>query len=334
MLERVLVAIDGSPTAEEALAFAIGVSGCYGSELIVCTAIDRAAAIAAASAPDGVFPSTELVLEEYENAATSLLTGAASRAAAAGVRASTMLLDGRPGGAVVACAKEREARAIVIGTRGKRGLEHMILGSTAEGVLRMSDVPVFVVRGAPPEPRRAEASIFSSVLIAVDDSDASSAAQSLALDLAATAKSRLVFCHVVETNDLLGTTETFGYDPRPYFEEMHRHAATLTAACTQAAKKRGVDADTVVVEGTAASELFEAAVARKADLIAVGTHGRRGFRRLLLGSVAEDLVRRSNVPVVVVRAIPSARDRRHITGKRSHCAAGPSSELYVKRPRN
>lgn len=103
----------------------------------------------------------------------------------------------------------------------------------------MSDVPVFVVRGAPPEPRRAEASIFSSVLIAVDDSDASSAAQSLALDLAATAKSRLVFCHVVETNDLLGTTETFGYDPRPYFEEMHRHAATLTAACTQAAKKRG-----------------------------------------------------------------------------------------------
>lgn len=133
MLERVLVAIDGSPTAEEALAFAIGVSGCYGSELIVCTAIDRAAAIAAASAPDGVFPSTELVLEEYENAATSLLTGAASRAAAAGVRASTMLLDGRPGGAVVACAKEREARAIVIGTRGKRGLEHMILGSTAEG---------------------------------------------------------------------------------------------------------------------------------------------------------------------------------------------------------
>ncbi|MDQ2858235.1 MAG: universal stress protein [Candidatus Eremiobacteraeota bacterium] len=301
MLERVLVALDGSPTADEALEFAITVSRSYGSELILCSAIDRAAAIAAACAPDGVFPSAELVLEEYENAATSLLTEAASRAAAAGVRAKTALLDGRAAAAIVACAKERDARAIVIGTRGKRGLEHLMLGSTAEGVLRLSDVPVFVVRGAAPEAPQPKASTFGRILVAVDDSDASSAAQTLALDLAVAARSRVSFCHIVETDDLLGTTETFGYDPRPYFEERHRYASTLTAASTQAATERGVDADTVVIEGSAANGILEAAVARDADLIAVGTHGRRGFRRLLLGSVAEDLLRRSSVPVVVVR---------------------------------
>lgn len=84
-----------SGTAEHALALAIALSRQYGSELLIVTAIDHAAAIAAVSGP-GLYPTTiPLVIEEYDEMAKSLLEDASTRAVGAGVRATTHVLEGR-----------------------------------------------------------------------------------------------------------------------------------------------------------------------------------------------------------------------------------------------
>jgi nucleotide-binding universal stress UspA family protein len=308
MLRRVLVAVDGSPTADAALLQALELQRGFGSDLILCTVVDKDSAIAAASAADGAFLGFDAVLAHYNEAASALLSQAALRASATGARVTTTLLEGRPANTIAEYAAECGVDAIVLGTRGKRGFERMFLGSTAEGVLRLTSVPTFVVHvphetsvgDAAPPPART----LARILVALDDSDSSDAAVAFACDLAATAGSTLVFAHAVDGGDLFARAESFGYNPAPLFVEMRASAAELLAARAQAAKARGLAVETLVVEGGAAEAIVDAAAVHDADLIVVGTHGRRGLQRLVMGSVAEHIVRRSAVPVAVLRGVP------------------------------
>ena len=106
---------------------------------------------------------------------------------------------------------------------------------------------------------------------------------------------------MIVTTELGDTSREYAYDPKPLFEEARAEAQTALDAAAAQAQSRGVAAETYVVEGDTVDELLLAASAHKADVIAIGTHGRRGLERLILGSVAEAVVRRSPIPVVVVR---------------------------------
>ncbi len=94
---------------------------------------------------------------------------------------------------------------------------------------------------------------------------------------------------------------TVGYDPDPLLASLQEAAAELIATKTAGAAAVGVTVEPIVVEGEAAQAVLAAAAAKNAGLIVVGTHGRRGLRRLFIGSVAENIIRRSGVPVAVVR---------------------------------
>jgi nucleotide-binding universal stress UspA family protein len=306
-LQRVLVALDGSEISHGALLLAIELSHQYKCELILCTVVDHDAAIVAAQSPDGPFMGLENIVEHYETAAKLLLTEAAARTAAAGAPTTTMLLDGRPAVSVADYAKEAGVDAIVMGTHGKRGLERMFLGSTAEGVLHMTTLPTFVVRQAsdpnltpPALPTVPE---FGRILVAVDDSDPSDAAFAFALDLAAVNQSLLLCCNAIEQGQFFDKAAAYGYNPKPLLESLHDHATELVAAKAEAAKKRGLTLTGVIVEGNAPDAILRAAAEHTADLIVVGTHGRRGLQRLFMGSVAESILRRSVLPVAVVRGV-------------------------------
>ncbi len=308
-LQRVLVALDGSNTADGALGFALDLSREYGSELILCTVVDHEAAIAAASTPDGPLLAFDALLAEYDQTAQTLLNAAAQRATAKGARAKTVLLEGRPAVAIVDCATDSAVDAIVLGTHGKEGLERIVLGSTAEGVLRLTTVPTFVVRlphhdtgGLPTAAPRT----FGRILTAVDESDPSDAAIAFALDLAVSKGSTVVFCHAIESGEFFDKAETFGYNPVPILQAMQEASSQLIDHKAQAARGLGLPVEKVIIEGSAADAIIESAAAQCADLIVVGTHGRRGLRRLFLGSVAEHVIRHSAIPVAVVR-VPGAR---------------------------
>lgn len=306
-LQRVLVALDGSDTSHGALLLAIALSRQYKSELILCTVVDRDAAIVAAQSPDGPFMGFDNIVEHYETAARLLLTEAAARTSATGAPTTTMLLDGRPAVAIADYAKEAGVDAIVMGTHGKSGLERMFLGSTAEGVLHLTTVPTFVVHQTG-DASFAPAALptvpeFGRILVAVDDSDPSDAAIAFALDLAAATQSRVLCCNAIEQGQFFDKAARYGYNPGPLLADLRGHASALIEEKTRAAKERGLTVISIIVEGNAPDAILKAAADNDADLIVVGTHGRRGLQRLFIGSVAESIVRHSVLPVAVVRAV-------------------------------
>lgn len=298
ILQRLLVATDGSPTGDRVVAFAIALAQKRGSEIVLCSAIDRVAAIAQSSTMIGGFEGGLPLVDALDNAVAAILASAAKIVEDAGIRVTTLVLEGRSAHAIVTCASDRHVDAIVIGTQGKRGFERFFLGSTAEGVLRRTDVPTFVLP-ASASPLDAD---FERIVVAVDDSDPSDAAAAFALDVARGSASTLVLCAAIETVDLLEQAAASGFDRMSMLEEFRASTQTLLGRLSTRARARGIAVETVVAEGDPIATILRAATTHRAGLIVVGTHGRRGMRRFVLGSVAEGVVRQSHVPVVVVRA--------------------------------
>ena len=147
MYQRILVAIDSSHASERALGEAIGNAWASGGRLIVVHALEAVAGVIGENPyATGYVQGLE---EDAKHAAQDLLARACGRAAAAGVQAEAMLLE--PGAAPVAArivqsARDRQADLIVMGTHGRHGVKRAMLGSNADGVLRVASVPVLLVR--------------------------------------------------------------------------------------------------------------------------------------------------------------------------------------------
>jgi nucleotide-binding universal stress UspA family protein len=150
--------------------------------------------------------------------------------------------------------------------------------------------------------------VYKRILVPVDGSTTSTAGLDEALRLAKNQKARLCLIHIVDERMIFSTTEA-GMNIEPVIESLKSGGKRILDRALKLASARGVRADTELREN-AVSQVADVLVARakrwRADLIVMGTHGRRGVNRLVLGSDAELVVRNSPVPVLLVR---SARRR-------------------------
>jgi len=152
-------------------------------------------------------------------------------------------------------------------------------------------------------------STYHQILVPVDGSPTSAKALDEAIRLAQLTGARLRLVHVVDELSYVN-----GFEPAMnYLNEiiplMREAGEKLLAHERQKALDKGVDADSVLIvegPGRICDHVTEQARRIKADLIVVGSHGRRGIGRVLLGSDAEQIVRHAPVPVLVVRGDPSA----------------------------
>ena len=147
-------------------------------------------------------------------------------------------------------------------------------------------------------------SAYKKILVAVDGSPAAQRGLREAIRLARSQRARLFIVHVVNEFMAYNYLESMaiGTDVRAVLREAGRRILERAQA---EARKQGVKAATVmreIVGGAAADPIVRAARKAGADLIVLGTHGRRGVRRLVLGSDAEQVVRTASVPVLLVRA--------------------------------
>lgn len=146
--------------------------------------------------------------------------------------------------------------------------------------------------------------MFKHILLATDGSEASAHAAALAVDLARTHDARLTALYVVDPYPYLGIGETNPLGFQAYMSAAHDHAAQaharVAALCTNNGKPVQLDLqlaeDVTVTEG-----ILKMAAAEGADLIVIGSHGRGGLMRVVLGSVAGKVVAQSALPVLVVR---------------------------------
>ncbi|MGB8907749.1 MAG: universal stress protein [Candidatus Cybelea sp.] len=146
MFKRITVALDQSDAAREAFAVALQLAKTERAELGVCSVIDPIV-IAGTSPPS---PGMDLVIRDMEVEARRLVNDAVERAHQAGIRASGQTRNGAPAFELLRYADGFAADLIVMGTHGRRGLKHFLLGSVAEVVLREASIPVLVVRSGVP----------------------------------------------------------------------------------------------------------------------------------------------------------------------------------------
>jgi nucleotide-binding universal stress UspA family protein len=136
-----------------------------------------------------------------------------------------------------------------------------------------------------------------TILLATDLSSASANAEELAFELATRLGGALLLVSVIDPRGLW--LPTGGYRQRM---DQARDARQVAAqGIVDRARREGVPVRTLIWEGDPGEAIVEAAIAEGVDLIVVGSHQRRGVDRLVMGSVSEQVVRTSPVPVVVAR---------------------------------
>jgi len=193
------------------------------------------------------------------------------------------------------CAAKYHADLIVMGSNGHRGLRHLLLGSVAEEILRTSDIPVMSVRrGA-----NIEESSAGSILIPYDFSERSREALHTGIEWARALGLKITLLHAVEP---MVYPEFYAVDimPPDILTKVEERARTAMEELV-ATEMEGIECRIEIVHDRAAEAVLAAASPEKQDLIIMGNRGLSGLEHLLLGSVVEAVVRRSEIPVLSVR---------------------------------
>jgi nucleotide-binding universal stress UspA family protein len=200
--------------------------------------------------------------------------------------------EGEAAEEILRVAGEVQGDLIAMGTHGRTGLRRLLAGSIAEAVLRKAPCPVVALRGQEP-PRRDDS--IRVILHPTDFSASSEAALEVARLLARDHGARLVLLHVTPLDVALEGALVAGGNPQ----------ADLDSLQALRTRVEGPDlkfkVDVRLAEGDAAVETLRIAEDFGADLIVMGTHGRSGMSRLLMGSQAEAVLRRARGPVLVVK---------------------------------
>jgi nucleotide-binding universal stress UspA family protein len=289
----VLAATDLSESGDEALRQAHALAARDGRRLIVLGVVPNLLK------DDPAFPH----LNVHVSAQTAGVKARAVESAMARVAALTgrgpddvvlTIEEGVPATVIVARAEAEQASLVVLGAHTPTARDpHPPLGPVVEAVMRHAHSPVLLARRCPQT---------QHVLVATDFSDPSLPAVEAAVTEARKRQSSPAILHCLE----LGSLATLAEGPfdapvvvaEPVVNEL-REVATRRLA--QALTRFGASGETVLVEGAPAAVIPIEAAARDVDLLVIGTVGKSGLRRLLLGSVAEAVARRASCSVLIVR---------------------------------
>jgi nucleotide-binding universal stress UspA family protein len=235
------------------------------------------------------------ILETLEQEGKEIVTETAARAERRGVSTVTEVVQGEPYTTIVEYADSREIDLVVMPTHGRQGLERFFLGSTTENVVRRATVPVLTIQ---PDDDGTIDYPYRTVLVPTDGSECANQALALGTDVAKTHEAALHLLSVVAVTSL-------GVDVRSEIRTtaLEERATELIEDAEAFATNAGVDSvSTTVGYGSSIHRAILSYIDdHDIDLVVVGTHGRTGFDRYVLGSVTEYLVRTSPIPVLTVR---------------------------------
>lgn len=217
------------------------------------------------------------------------LAEAAAIAKEAGALIKTVCEEGVPHERIVDLAEAENCDLIVMGRRGLSSARRAFVGSVSARVIGYGQKDVLLI----PLPATVN---WKTMLVATDGSRFSGAAAEKAIDFADAYGGTL---NVVSAVDI--PAEFYGEAPLAV-DEMIKEARRYVDAVQEQARAREVSAETFVREGAAHRVITGLAQERNADIIVLGSHGKTGLRRLLMGSVTEKVIGHAACPVLVVRS--------------------------------
>ncbi|WP_276256209.1 universal stress protein [Halomontanus rarus] len=287
MYDQILFPTDGSQGAAVAFDHVVDIATEHDSTVHILNVAD--------TAQYSVFRTEGAVVDAFKREGDRIVRDAADRAQRRGVDTVAEVRQGDPYRTIVEYTASQGIDLVVMPTHGRRGLERFLLGSTTERVVRRSDVPVLTIR---PDEDSTITYPYRNVLVPVDGSECATEALSTGADAVNADNATLHLLTVVDTVSV-------GVDVRSdaRIAMLEEAADDVLENASAVAKTNGVESAAETVEyGSSIPEEIRSYIEDHAiDLVVVGTHGRTGFDRYVLGSVAESLVRTSPVPVLTVR---------------------------------
>jgi nucleotide-binding universal stress UspA family protein len=293
-ITRILVPTDFSATSDEALAYAKRLAEQFQASLhLVHVFEDPFASAAFAAEMYAPLPPSlrQDLLRSIEQQLDQRLAGDRAK-----YNATVETIVGQPAKAIVNYAAAAGVDLIVMGTHGRGGVAHALLGSVAERVVRTAPCPVLTIREAPPN-------VVTRILVPTDFSATSDAALDAAYLLATSFNAELQLLHVLDDPFL-----TEGLAAEAYITEAPALRTAMLRDAQERLSRRAVSRHpglvrigTEVLFGHGAKTIVEYAAQRSTDAIVMGTHGRTGVAHVLLGSIAERVVRTAPCPVLTVR---------------------------------
>ena len=327
MYGTILIPLDSSPFSERALPVATALARTTGGKLVLVRAASASVLPGAHSADlqgrqiqkEDLFISadaggagrTAAQIRAVEEA-KRYLEGIAGRLAEQGFQAKVAVPYAAAAEGILTEIDVQAADLVVMCTHGQSGLGRWIYGSVAEEVLAHSPVPVLLVRptGTPvvlsPEPGG------SQLLVPLDGSTFAEAALPHATTLARAFGGSILLVYVVVPPYVpytempaapAGAAEVANMIVEEALEKAERYLADVS----ERLRRDGLPVQTTVCKGSPADTILRQALVVDARLIVMATHGRTGLRRLLLGSVAHEVVHRALLPVLLVRPADPAK---------------------------
>jgi nucleotide-binding universal stress UspA family protein len=297
-LHKIVVGTDFSPGADVAVRRAAEIAERHGAEIVLvhATTVPQRPDVPesmAATADALVKVLDERLASEREQLAQVRQQIATEH----GVTVSQLVVDEYPDDALVDAAAQQGADLVITGSREKSALRRWLLGSTAEHVVRRAEMSVLVARAGDPDHG------FGRIVVGTDFSPGATLALARAVELAQPgANLDLVHClHHPMFRPVPGVDPVLAGDYKSFLEQL---VAEAHARCEEAMRVHAgaqVTFRSHVVEDQPREAVCDLAEKVQADLVAVGSHGRRGIRRLVLGRVAEATVRHAPCSVLVAR---------------------------------
>lgn len=322
MTRPIIVPLDSSPLAERALPLAVAIARRGGTPLHLVTVNEPTqfppevgtggtGTFDTSYDPVWVVPTGEARREYLDRMAGELRED--------GLAVETAMLEGMPSQALVEYAREHDPLLLVLATHGRGGLSRAWLGSTTDRLLRDGSAPMLVVRVSDDEaasdqtPLSSREAVPRRVLIPLDGSALAEQILGPALAVGRLVGWEYDLMRLVPVPYVVGSP-VMVHSLKVDQERLEEARAEARAYMEDVRARLEADGHTVrtrVVEGSGgalAEGILEAGAELDAELIALATHGHGGLKRLVLGSVADKLIRAAEVPLLVFRPEESEED--------------------------
>jgi nucleotide-binding universal stress UspA family protein len=297
MLKLILVPLDGSPFGEQAIPLAILIAERQRAEIELIHVHDSFPPYRTMGAPP-IDPGLDEALRKDRISYLEAVAKWLRQATSAPVT-STVLDSEAVSEALITHINERHADLVVIATHGRSGLTRLWLGSVASDLVRHSPAPVLLFHPDEKGSRALPARPFRRVLVPLDGTPEYDEAIDHALAVAGDVGAEFHLMQVIVPVVYYAEPAPVAFFDQSALEDLARE---YLAGVANRIRSRGFTATTaVIVNVSPARAILDEAEERKADLIAMETHGRTGLARLLMGSVSDKVARAATVPVLVHR---------------------------------
>lgn len=289
----ILASLDGSTAAEAVLPYVASLADLYGTHIFLVGVVEHESVL-----PYELWSNIDQTVERARTEAINRALGhAARRLRLAGLGVSAVLTHGDPSSEIIALGERLHAAMIAIASHGEGGVSRLLLGSVADKVVRAGVRPTLVVpisNEALQLPRS-----IRRIVVPLDGSELAEAALGPAQQIARYCHASLKLVRVVDYVVALSESTLYLPDLAPVEGSVLAEAQRYLHAQREAIAA-DIPCETVLLRGPAFVALDEHLRTASADLVVMTTHGRGGVRRLVLGSVADRMLR-AHHPVLLIR---------------------------------